>query len=323
MKKHIAKKRVTKKRRPVRRQMPKRNTSVACIVLNWNGGGRILSCLKSIRDSKGVSTVTFVLDNGSLDGSRGHIPRVFPEAKVRDMGRNAGLVKGRNEGAKWALGEGFPYLLFIDDDAVLADGALALMRNVLEADPQCGLVTPRIFGKRGSDVMWYDGGEIDFWGDPVHRGFGEPVQGEPIIRNEAFATGCCVLIRREVFERIGFLNEDYFVYSEDVDFSLRARDAGFTITHVPSAHAWHLQSGDTRFNVGRWYRDYYVTRNKFLLFRTHYHGGRRTLAMTYSTIRWGLLPMMFFGFRGEIDRSKATALALVDAIRGRFGGRYS
>jgi GT2 family glycosyltransferase len=130
------------------------------------------------------------------------------------------------------------------------------------------------------------------------------------------------MIVGEVFEKIGFLDEDFFIYSEDVDFSFRARVAGYSIVHVPVASAWHEQSSSAKENRGKWYRDYYVTRNKLLLYRKHYQGWRLGLARVSFSIRWLLVPLTYTFLRGEWKRSVAIVRGVADYHRGRFGGTY-
>jgi GT2 family glycosyltransferase len=138
-----------------------------------------------------------------------------------------------------------------------------------------------------------------------------------------FATGCGMLVKKEVFETVGFFDEDYFVYCEDADFSFRARSAGFRIVHVPSALTWHHQSMDTKRNQGKWYRDYYVTRNKLLLVSKQTKGFRWLLFLGYFAVNQVFVPTLYYVLTAQFRRSAAIVLAVSDFISRRFGKRYA
>ena len=301
---------------------PDTTNGIACVILNWNGGARIQRCLQSLHDSRDVIVRSVVVDNGSTDGSIGVLRRSFPSTDVIEMKRNVGLARGRNEGVRWALVRGYRHVLFIDDDATVSEDTLSHLKKVLDASPEGGLVTPRIFDGNRPGLIWYDGGVVNLFGDPVHRrGGGGRSSGAP--EEVTFATGCCSMIARAVFDRIGLLDGDFFVYSEDVDFSFRARAAGFLILHDPDAHAWHEQSSDTKANRGKWFRDYYVTRNKLLLFRKHYRRWRRLTANVFLICRWLAIPSLYFFLRLDFDRMKALGQAVNDYRKNRFGERFT
>jgi hypothetical protein len=295
---------------------------VACVVTDWNGGQRILTCLRALRESEGVSVHLIVVDNGSSDGSPDAVKEEFPDVEVIAMGENAGLAKARNQGARRALRAGFSYILFVDDDARVGRTTLALLQSTIRDSPRCGIATPRIFDARRSTRVWYDGGRVTCFGDPVHDLPGRGKPDERKCREVGFATGCCSMIGGQVFEKIGFLDEDFFIYSEDVDFSLRARAAGYSIIHVPDASAWHEQSSAAKHNKGKWFRDYYVTRNKLLLYRKHYTGWQRSLTLLAFSIRWFLFPLAYTFVRGEWQRDLAIVRGVADYRLGRFGGTY-
>jgi GT2 family glycosyltransferase len=296
--------------------------TVACVVANWNGGERVLSCLRSLLASEGVQVSLIFVDNGSTDGSIESVRRDFPDADVFVMEENEGLARARNRGAAHALSAGFRYVLFVDDDARVGKTTLALLLGTIRNEPRCGIATPRIFDARERKKVWYDGGAVNWFGDAVHKLPEDGVPDEATSRETEFATGCCSMIAAEVFEKSGFLDEDFFIYSEDVDFSFRARAAGYTILHMPGASAWHEQSSSAKHNKGKWFRDYYVTRNKLLLFGKHYRGGRQAMALIYFSIRWFALPIAYTFLRGEWGRDRAIIRGVADYCGGRLGGTY-
>ncbi len=297
---------------------------IGCVVLNWNGGKRILDCLGSLTASQGVRTSIVVVDNGSTDDSIVRIQRTYPAIHIHECGENVGLAKARNIGVKFLLERKHRVILFIDDDATVEESSLAKLSAALNSDTRIGIVSPRILDGKNQNIIWYDGGKVNVFGDTVHRNANKALSS--VKANESlpieFATGCCVLIKSEVFESLGFLDESFCVYSEDADFSLRARSGGYSILHMPTAVARHLQSGDTKGNRGKWFRDYYVTRNKFLLFSKHYSGLRKLVASTYFLLECGMR-IVFFAVSGQLRRSGAIIEGISDFFAKRFGMRYA
>ncbi|MFN0157687.1 MAG: glycosyltransferase family 2 protein [Bacteroidota bacterium] len=297
---------------------------ICAIVLNWNGGERIHRCVQSLLASTGAQVNVVVVDNGSTDGSNELLAVTFASISLIRLGKNIGLAKARNEGLRWSMEQGFDAMLFIDDDARVAPDTLSQLWQTLQSSPQAGIVTPRILDGNNEKIIWYDGGVTNTFGDPVHRNMG--AEAGTVTRESLeieFGTGCCQLIKREVVEQIGLLDETFFVYSEDADYSFRAREAAFRIVHVPGAIAWHEQSGDTKKNKGKWYRDYYVTRNKLMLFSKHYKGMKFIVALVgFGIVDFGFR-IGYFMVMGEFRRCRAIFDGVTDFLCGRFGERYA
>jgi GT2 family glycosyltransferase len=300
---------------------------ITCVVLNWNGNSEILKCAESLQASKGVTLDIVVVDNGSRDDSVPLLEKGFPEVHIIRHSRNIGLSRARNEAIRWALERNSAFVFLIDDDAYVSQECLRLLLEVTMTSHDIGIVTPRILDGKTEDKIWFDGGFTNLFGDTVHRNMrkrvGLPGGIDPLATfEEEFASGCSMLIRREVFETVGLFNEEYFVYSEDADFSFRSREQGFKILHVPSASAWHHQSSDTKRNKGKWFRDYYVTRNKLLLVRGQKRGLGWILFLGYFGVRHLLIPIGYFLLTAQFKRISAVISGVVDFVCGRFGERY-
>jgi len=143
-----------------------------------------------------------------------------------------------------------------------------------------------------------------------HRGVDEVDKGQfNKVEETDFASGCCVMIRREVFQEIGFFNEKYFLYYEDNDFSQRVKLNGFRVYYQPRAMLWHLNAGSTG-GSGSNLQDYFITRNR-LLFGFSYASVRTKAALLKESIK--------FLFAGRNFQRKA----VLDFYTGRFGkGSY-
>ncbi len=164
--------------------------------------------------------------------------------------------------------------------------------------PDAGAISPKIYFAKGFEfhknrykkedlgkVLWYAGGKID-WKNMLgfHRGVDEVDIGQfSKLYETEFATGCCMLVKREVFERVGLFNNKYFLYLEDLDFSLKTRKKGFKIIYQPKAVMWHENAGSAG-GSGSPLQEYFITRNR-LLFGFKYAPLRTKIALFKESIK--------------------------------------
>ena len=127
--------------------------------------------------------------------------------------------------------------MLLNNDTTVDPAFLGAMTDTLQSSTDIGIVAPKILYSADPGRLWYAGGEISFWtGTMRHRGIREPDDGVPGIPCETgYASGCCLLAKRITVEKIGLLDESYFMYSEDADWCMRARRAGFRVMYEPRA----------------------------------------------------------------------------------------
>lgn len=196
--------------------------------------------------------------------------------------RNYGFVEGNNIAIRYALKVLNPdYILLLNNDTVVDPNFLTELIRVAEDDEKIGVVGPKIYyydfnGRK--DIIWFAGGVSDVKnGKFYHFMIGRPNTKDTRIKEVDFITGCCMLIKKTVFGRIGLLDIIYFAYCEDIDFSLRAKRDGFKIVYVPIAVIWHKVSatGKGAFSPKK---AYYKYRNTIILTKKHGKLGFRNLA---------------------------------------------
>lgn len=220
--------------------MPK----VFIIVLNWNNWPDTLECLKSLDKNDYPNYQVVIVDNGSEE--KFSITNFQSSIKVIYNKENLGFAGGNNVGIKYAFEQGTDYVLLLNNDTLVSRDFLSELVKAGENDKNIGLLGPKIYSADKKEKIWYAGGQINWmYNKGTMRGWNETDQGQydnPPIQKTGYITGCCLLVKKEVIEKIGLMSEDYFLYYEDTDWSLRARRAGFKCVFVPMAKIWHKGS---------------------------------------------------------------------------------
>lgn len=275
------------------------------VILNWNGWKMTLGCLKSLEGIKrdGFVVEVVVVDNGSTDES---VERINELTKLRinelaikliKNKENLGFAGGNNVGIKYALENKADYVCLLNNDTRVSPDFLVELVKVAGEDRAIGVVGGKIYFEKGYEfhkeryqeselgkVIWYAGGKVD-WQNVLasHRGVDE-VDRQQYDRTEEtdYVNGCLMLIKREVFEKIGLLDKKYFLYFEENDFSQRAKQAGFKLYFAPKAVIWHLNAGSSAPGSGL--HDYFLTRNR-LLFGLHWAPFRSKAALIKESFR--------------------------------------
>ncbi len=273
--------------------------SIYLSILHFNNTKATMDCLDSVRTIilADYTLTVLVVDNAS------EVPFALPKNAPNNWivirnGKNLGFSGGQNSGIRYALANGADYILILNNDTVVDEKFLEEMVLCAEKDKKIGVVTPKIYYNPGSEyhktrytkneighVLWYAGGSID-WTTVAgkHRGVDEVDRGQYDIPGAiSFASGCCMLIKKEVIEKVGMFDERYFLYYEDADFSERIKKAGFSLWYEPKALIWH-KNAETSGGSGSDLQEYYVSRNR-MLFGMIYGSIRLRFALLRESIR--------------------------------------
>lgn len=294
---------------------------VTLILLNWNGLADTLACLESLAGLDYPAYELLVVDNCSGDDSPAAIREHFPAVTVIENGANLGFAGGNNVGLRWALERGSDYALLLNNDTTVASDFLRRLVSAAESDPQVGIAGPTIYYYDRPDRIWSAGGSIDWQRGrtrmlALDERDGGQLGAEP--RPVDFVTGCALLVKRAVLERVGLLDERFFTYYEETEWCVRARRAGFHIIHVPPAKIWHKIPLDARDSSPAVH--YYMVRNRLLFLKSARAGWRawwHTLVGEYLrwVVTWSLRPR----WRHKRAHRNATLRGVADALRGRWG----
>jgi hypothetical protein len=234
---------------------------VFIIIVNWNGRDITLDCLDSLSRISHRNTRTVVVDNASTDGSVDAIRSRFPAVVVLKMKSNLRFAGGTNAGIRYGLEHGAEMFLLLNNDTIVDPEFLSRMVNCMTSTTSIGMVGPKIYYHDNPTRIWFAGGRLSMWtGTMKHVGIREIDSGQFDTQKQIeYTTGCCILMKREIVERVGLLDESYAMYTEDADWSMRVRRAGFTIIYEPKAKIWHKLSVSAGGHLS-----FFKMRNKFL-----------------------------------------------------------
>jgi GT2 family glycosyltransferase len=242
-------------------QMTGLDETVAVVVVTYNSERHIKDFLDALPVGlNGLSWHLTVADNASTDGTVALVQSLAPDAKLVEMGRNAGYAAGINA----AVGAAKPYsaILALNPDVRLMPDCVAELMSALQ--PGTGIAAPRLLDRNAQLIksMRREPTVLRGWGDALlgaswaghYPALGEMVTDHRLYEREAvtdWAEGSTLLISADCWQSCAPWDESYFLYAEEADFALRARDAGFVTRYMPSAHAVHLE-GDSATSPSLW-----------------------------------------------------------------------
>jgi GT2 family glycosyltransferase len=307
---------------------------VYVVVLNWNGWRDTVRCLASLRASDYPGLHVVVVDNGSTDGSPEHLAPLLeaPWGELVQAGRNLGFTGGANLGLRLALERGAAYVFLLNNDAAVAPNCITALVQAAERRPEAGFIGPKIVWAQEPERIWSAGMSVAWHRATIEAHHNAPDDGRfDDCRIVQGLSGCALLVKRAVLERVGLLDERYFAYYEDLDWCLRARPAGFRCLYVGRARVAHVGSATSNPNTGRSrsaFFNYYAARNILLFMGTHAPRGLRPLALArqlgqlLSAVAYVLAGGMVLRRPNAGRRAWALAAGAIEALRGCYGGGY-
>jgi N-acetylglucosaminyl-diphospho-decaprenol L-rhamnosyltransferase len=230
-------------------------TRVAAVIVNYNARDYLVECVRSLRDA-GMDMIV-VADNASTDDSVAVLRAADPAVTIVETGGNFGYGGGVNRGVA-AVPEGPDVLLVCNADLTVDPAAPKALVAALDADAELGIVGPRIDNTDGT--VYPSARAIPGPFDAAAHAFLGPIMpnnrftrryrmldwDHDIARRVDWISGACFAIRRDLFDRIGGFNEDYYMYLEEIDLCTRARAAGSAIGYEPAAHVVHVGGVSTK-----------------------------------------------------------------------------
>lgn len=299
---------------------------IKIIIVNYNNKKDLLACLASLLKIKikKEKVEVIVVENSAIGDSVTALKKLFPQVLVLKQKENLGFAGGNNIGIKRALEEEADYIMLLNNDTLMEEHCLQELLKVITKDKNIGIVCPKIYFAPGFEfhkkryqekdrgkVIWYAGAEID-WQNilGIHWGVDEVDKGQYKEEKEIeFATGCAMLIKKEVFGKIGLFDWRFFLYLEDLDLSVRVKKAGFKLVFAPKAIVWHKNLGTTS-KKSQTRQAYYYSRNRLLFALKH-----ASMKTKIALLKWSLGRFV----KGNTWEKKG----VLDFYLGKFGkGSY-
>ena len=255
---------------------------VYIIILNWNGYKDTIECVDSIKKSNYKNYKIVLVDNASHDDSVSILQSKFPDIKLLVNKENLGFAGGCNKGIHYVLQQKADYFLLLNNDTLVDPNFLTPLIEVAESKKDIGLVGPKIYYYGLSGKIWSAGGRFDFKNGPffnIDQNMKDTPQNS-LIKQVDYINGCCLLVKRNVVEKIGMFDEKYFAYVEDVDFNTRANKAGYVSYFVSTSRIWHKVSSSTG-GEDSLLKNYYKSRNFIMYYKKNFPFIKNKLKYAY------------------------------------------
>ena len=287
---------------------------LSIITVNYNGQNDTCALIESIPFNENMEVI--VVDNASKQDEASLIQRQYAQVKVIRSKKNLGFAGGNNLGIKAARGE---YLFLINNDTILKKFNVDLLINRLKSSPTIGIVCPKIRFAWGNNPIQFAGytplSKITVRN--VSIGYGEEDHGQyDIACATPYAHGAAMLIKRKALEKVGLMPENYFLYYEEIDWSMMFTKAGYEIWYDPACTIYHKESQSTGQNSP--FRTYYITRNRLLLVKRNWRGIYKYFAYCYLMCIVVSRDLLKYAFKGKIAHLKATMSGLYDFVAARY-----
>jgi GT2 family glycosyltransferase len=282
--------------------------NISIITINYNGLNDTLALIESITFNNNMEVI--VVDNASKQDEATVIQQRFPQVKVIRSEKNLGFAGGNNLGIQAAQGK---YLFLVNNDTIFKDFNLQSMIDRLESSSNIGAVCPKI------RFSW-DNNPIQFAGyTPLSKitvrnqaiGFGEEDRCQyNTPRPTPYAHGAAMMLKREVIDNVGLMPECYFLYYEELDWSMMITRGGYEIWYEPACTIYHKESQATGQNSPL--RTYYITRNILLLVRRNWKGASKCLSYLYIICIVSVRDMIKYAIHGQWKLAKAVYKGVQD-----------
>ena len=283
---------------------------ISIITINYNGLTDTCALIETIPFKDNLEVI--VVDNASRNQKEetDTIAKRFPQVKVIKSEKNLGFAGGNNLGIQAAQGK---YLFFINNDTIFKDFNIQALIDRLESSPTIGVVCPKIRFAWGSNPIQFTGytplSSITVRNQAI--GFGEEDQGQYDTPHPTpYAHGAAMMIKREAIDKVGMMPECFFLYYEELDWSMMFTRAGYEIWYEPRCTIYHKESQATGQNSPL--RTYYIVRNRLLLVKRNWLGVTKYLSYIYLLGVVALRDIFKNTITGNWDILKATLRGIRD-----------
>jgi GT2 family glycosyltransferase len=276
---------------------------VSVVIVHHRGVERLLNCLEALLKTDYDNLQVFLVDNGSEDKSVDFAEKIYgDQLKIIRSETNLGFVGGNNLALKQVWGK---FVVLLNDDTEVAPDWLSRLVDVADSDSSIGAVQPKLLSLTAPRYFEYNGcagGMMDAYGVPLCRGrvfdVIEEDRGQYDSTSEIFwAGGAAILINREILDKTGLLDENFFAHMEEIDLCWRIRLLGYRILSVPSSIVFHLGGGTSVPE-----KHYLKHRNNLVMMLKNYSNAG---LLRFFSLRMALDAMCFLYYVVKRDRSRS------------------
>ena len=287
---------------------------LSIITINYNGIKDTCELIDSIPFNNDMEVI--MIDNASKEDEASIISEKYPQVKVIRSEKNLGFAGGNNIGIKEAKGK---YLFLINNDTYFKEFNIDSLIERLESSDKIGIVCPKLRFAWGNNPIQFAGytplSNITLRNRAI--GFGEIDMGQyDKAHPTPYAHGAAMLIKREAIEKVGLMPECYFLYYEEIDWSMMFTRAGYEIWNDPSCTVYHKESQTTGQNSPL--RTYYITRNRLLLVKRNYKGINKYISYIYLIGVVGMRDLIKYSLKRQTSLRNAVINGLRDFINCQF-----
>ena len=291
---------------------------ISIITINYNGIKDTCELIDSITFTDDIEVI--VVDNASKEDEASIIESRYPQVKVIRSDKNLGFAGGNNLGIQASHGK---YLLFINNDTILpckkvdvrCKTFLQPLIDRLESSPKIGMICPKIKFAWGNNPIQFAGytplSTITMRNKSI--GFGEEDKGQyDIAHPTPYAHGATMLVKREAIDKVGLMPECYFLYYEELDWSMMFTRAGYDIWYEPACIIFHKESQSTGQESPL--KTYYLTRNRLLFVKRNKHRLDQVISYAYLVLIVATRDIIKYVIQGRMDLARAV-------IKGTYSKR--
>lgn len=292
---------------------------LAVVLINYNNEEDTIACLESLAEQTIEEFLTIVVDNDSEPDSFEAVKASFDYPVYLRNSTNRGFTGGNNEGIEYALNEDVEWILLLNNDTELDPNFLEdFLIAAKDQSEDVGIVGPKIH-TYDSDRIWSAGGVVNKW-TATTGSLHDTNQSVDRPQKVELVAGAALLVRNGVFEDVGLLDDDFFIYYEETEFCERARAAGWVVMYLPVEGVYHKETTTYSYSS---FGEYYLIRNRLLFQKKTKPIHVQAVFYPYYVLRWVLLQTIYLLLvEKNLSVAKATFKGGLDGIAGRFGKRH-
>jgi len=277
-----------------------RPADVSVVIVTRSNRKYLEPCLASLIGPPFRHTYDVVIvDNGSTDGTQDWLKATYPAVALVDNGANVGLSRACNQGIAASTGR---YVLLLNDDTLVTAEALDGMVDFLDRTPEAGAVGGRLMNEDGTVQACYNSFSTlreealiaTRLGEALWPGYPSVMDATEVARVD-WICSACIMLRRAALDQVGLLDEEYFIYGDEVDLQFRLQKAGWGVYFLPGADTLHYGGR----SLDRWRRRRMVYRGKMLFYRKHY-GPLRTVALRLLFASLSVAKLAWWGMQSVL-----------------------